>query len=467
MQNRPMRSAKLFLVLALSAALCGTAAAETALSIEQAVALAKQQNPDVVIARKQVEAARGGVVEARAGRLPSVVSSGLLRKRERQELSRLREDDYNVSLRVVQTIYNGGAVGARLKIARLLEEKRKLELAAVTDRVAMEMRTAYYELLLNRARIGVRQQSLGVMQEELKSQQERFAAGTVGELNVRRAEVSLANEQPELLEARTRVQNSFLRINELAGMPTSLKRQTPSFSPVGELRYQARRPDLSECLAYAAIHRPEIGARQIDVGIEEQQFIVDRSELRPRVEAFTGYEVYSELDPRVGSEFNHGYVVGLNASWHIFDGFATRGRLQATQARREAAEQALQAAQSSVEADVRSAFFDLEQADRVLETETQNVQNASESLELARGNLGAGLGTQLDVLQAAADVTRVQTTRLSAIYLQNVALARLARATAREPEQLGFDSGKAKIQRTKQQAQMFDVARPPAPLGNR
>jgi outer membrane protein TolC len=141
--------------------------------------------------------------------------------------------------------------------------------------------------------------------------------------------------------------------------------------------------------------------------------------------------------------------------------------MQATRARREAAEQALQAQQLSVESEVRSAFFDLQQANRILESETQNVQNASESLEIARGNLGAGLGTQLEVLQAAADVTRVRTTRLSAIYLHNVALARLARATAREPEELGFTGKPATLEDAQRQAQAFDVARPPSGLGIR
>src|SRR5207237_6768351 len=83
-------------------------------------------------------------------------------------------------------------------------------------------------------------------------------------------------------------------------------------------------------------------------------------------------------------------------------------------------------------------FLGLQQADRVLESETRNVQNADESLEIAKGNLSAGLGTQLDVLQAASDVTRTRTTRLGAFYLHNVALARLARAAAREPHELGF-----------------------------
>lgn len=445
----------------------GAATAQKALSLDEAVALAKKQNPEIVIARKQIEAARGGRIEARAGYLPSVVSSGLLRKREQAEASRLRDDDYNASLRVVQNLYNGGAVRAQISIARLIEEKRMLELAAITARVAMDLRVAYYELLLNRAKIGVREQSLLVMQEELKSQQERFIAGTVGELNVRRAEVSLANEQPELVEAQTRLQNSYLRINELCGLETSTKQRASRFEPTGQLQYEPQRADLTESLAYASVTRPEVRAREIDVAIEEQQMIIDRSELKPRVEAFSGYEVYSERDPEVGDNFNHGYVIGLNASWHLFDGFATRGRLQATRARREAAVQALQAARLAVESDVRSAFLDLQQADRILASETQNVGNASESLEIARGNLGAGLGTQLDVLQAAADLTRTRTTRLSAIYLHNVALARLARATAREPEELGFRPKVANEAEAKRQAQLFDMTRPPAALSNR
>ena len=462
-----MRSRRILLLLLAGGLGLSNAQGERTLRQEEAVALARAQNPEILIARKQLEAARGTVIEARSGYLPSVVSTGLLRKREQQELSRLRQEDYNASLRVTQNVYSGGANKARLTIARLLEEKRALELSAIEQRVAMDVRVAYSELLLNRAKIDVRTESIDVMRDELRVQEERLLAGTVGELNVRRAEVSLANEQPELFEAQTRVQNSYLRLNELCGLTTGSSAGALAFSPVDRLEYRRRRPDLTECLIHARSARPELRARQIDLEIEDQQLIIDRAELRPRVDAFTGYEVYSERDPLVGEEFNHGYVIGLNVSWHIFDGFATRGRLQATRARRAAAEAALQAAQTSVESDVRSAFLDLEQADRVMESETRNVGNASESLELARSNLTAGLGTQLDVLQAAADVTRVRTTRLSAIYLQNVALARLARACAREPGDLKTRSAAATEADAKKAAQVFDVARPPIGLNGR
>jgi outer membrane protein TolC len=135
--------------------------------------------------------------------------------------------------------------------------------------------------------------------------------------------------------------------------------------------------------------------------------------------------------------------------------------MQATHARREAAVAALGAARRAVASDVRSAFLDLQQGENVLQTETKSVQTADESLEIAKTNLAAGLGTQLDILQAAADVTRTRTTRLSAIYLHNVALARLARACASTPEALDFASNRLKPQHEKKAA---DVAQPPAKL---
>ena len=374
--------------------------------------------------------------KARSGYLPAVVSTGLAREREHQTDSRLRNEDYNASVRVLQNVYTGGAVTSQFAIARLNVEKQELELQAISNRVAMDVRIAFNELLLNRAKIRVREQSVGVLADELKTQRERLGAGLVGQLNVSRAEVALANEHPELIDAQTQLKNSYLRLGELFG--TDAGGKSP-FEIAGMLQYQPRHPDLNESLARADTDRPEIKARQKEIEIEDRQEALDRSEVRPHVEFFSGYEVYNERDPDIGHEFNHGYVFGLNARWHIFDGFATKGRVQATRARREAAVYALTATRNSVASEVRSAFLDLEQARQVLESETKNVQTADESLEIAKANLGAGLGTQLDILQAASDVTRTRTTRLGAIYQHNVALARLARACAVPPDTKAFE----------------------------
>src|SRR5947199_8593856 len=358
-------------------------------TIDQAVAVAQERNPEILIARKKVLAARGGFIEARSGVMPSLTSSGLYDKRQTQSETNLRQEDYNAILRLEQNLYTGGAVTSQVAIAHLNIDKANYEIQEIVSRVTMDVRIAFNELLLNRAKIRVRQDSVRVLDEELKSQQQSLSAGIVGKLNVQRAEVALANEQPELFNAQTQLRNSYLRLGELLGTDAPPGAAAAPFEVSGELQYQPNHPDLNGCLARADANRAVIKARQKDIEIEDQQYILDRSALRPHVRAFSGYEVYSERDPAVGPEFNYGYVVGINATWNIFDGFAAKGRMQATRARREAAVQALAAARRAVASEVRSAFFDLQQAHRVLETETSNVQAADQALDIAKSNFAA------------------------------------------------------------------------------
>ena len=464
-----MRS-KLAAITVLIAALSvsSTAIGAPTYSIEQAVAVAEDHNPEILIARKKVQGARGGVIEARSGFLPWLSSNGLVDKRQTQSETNLRQEDYNVTLKVEQNLYTGGAVTSQMAMARLNVEKQIYELQEIASRVAMDVRVAFNELLLNRAKVRVHQDSVRVLDEELKNQQQNFSAGIVSNLNVQRAEVALANERPELFNAETQVKNSYLRLGDLFGTEAHPRGEAAPFEVSGELQYQPNRPDLNDCLARADANRAVIKARQKDIEIEDQQYNLDRSAMRPHVRAFSGYEVYSERDPDVGPEFNYGGVVGINATWNIFDGFATKGRMQATRARREAAVQALATARHAVASEVRSVFFDLQQADRVLETETSNVQAADEALDIAKSNFAAGLGTQLDILQAASDVSRTRTTRLTAIYLHNVALSRLAHACGSSPEALDFGSKIESASKERRRAtQAADVARPPDKLGQR
>lgn len=456
-------SALLVTISAIATSAAGQAETPT-YEIEDGVTLADRQNPEIVIARKKLEAARGGSIEARSGYLPSVISAGFADKRQTQNDTRLRDEDYNASVRALQNLYTGGAVTNQVAIAELLVEKQQCELQEVRNKVAMDVRVGFYDLLLNRAKVSVHENSVRVLNEELNSQEERLRAGLVGSLNVRRAQVALSNEQPELANTKTQLSNSYLRLGELFGANYRTNPGQPQFEVAGQLQYAAVHPDLSQCLARADAKRPEIRARQIDVEIEDRQYQVDRAELRPHLQAFSGYEIYNERDPTVGPEFNHGYLVGVSGTWHIFDGFATKGRMQATKARRDAAMAALEAARRSVASEVRSAFLDLEQGENIIQTETKSVQTADESLEIAKSNLSAGLGTQLDILQAAADVTRTRTTRLSAIYLHNVALARLARACGSTPKELNFGANSVKPHNEKQAT---DMAQPPTNLSQR
>src|SRR5438270_6979603 len=191
---QPLRLQLAVFICGFACGICLGAEAETpSYTVEQGVAFADTQNPEIVIAQKRVEAARGGLIEARSGYLPSVVSNGFADKRETQTSSRLRQEDYTASVRALENVYTGGAVSSQVKIAVLNIEKAEYELEETRARVAMDVRVAFYDALLNRSKVRVREDSVRVLEQELKTQQERLQAGIVGTLNVRRAEVALSN----------------------------------------------------------------------------------------------------------------------------------------------------------------------------------------------------------------------------------------------------------------------------------
>src|SRR5256886_1592652 len=191
-----MRSKLAAISILIAAVMPGSAnivRAVPAYTIEQAVAVAQEHNPEILIARKKVLAARGGFIEARSGYLPSLSSSGLYDKRQTQSETSLRQEDYNAILKLEQNLYTGGAVSSQGAIAQLNIAKANYEIQEVVTRVTMDVRIAFNELLLNRAKVRVREDSVRVLDEELRNQQERFSAGIVSKLNVQRAEVALAN----------------------------------------------------------------------------------------------------------------------------------------------------------------------------------------------------------------------------------------------------------------------------------
>src|SRR5260370_24059477 len=119
----------------------------------------------------------------------------------------------------------------------------------------MAAQIAFNELMLNRAKVQVREESVRVLDEELKNQQNQLNAGIVGKLNVQRAEVALANERPELFNAQTELKNSYLRLAELFGTDLAPGAETPPFEISGQLEYRPNHPDLNECLARADANR--------------------------------------------------------------------------------------------------------------------------------------------------------------------------------------------------------------------
>ncbi|GAB4244159.1 MAG: TolC family protein [Candidatus Methylacidiphilales bacterium] len=405
-------------------------------SLVEAVNLALQNNPELLQAQKRIEEAQGAKIEARAGFIPKLSTSGSYLRRESDYATsggvnpNRSTEDWAINVRLIQNIYSGQGVRNRVAISKLLEQVRLLEYQAAVDRVVMEVRIVFDEILAARTAVEVRRQAVELLREEVKNQKARFDAGTVGELNVVRAEVSLANEFPALEEAQNRLKEGKIRLSQLLGLPYLLEQDAVPFDIQGQLTYRKTNFNLDECLAKAESLRPEIKARDLEIQVAEKQIIVERSNAMPRVDVFFGYDLFNETNTALDRDTVGGYITGVQGTWNIFDGFATKGRVDQARARAGSARAAREAARNTVFAEVRTAFLQLQQAEATVASQARNAVLARESFVLAQASFDAGLSSQLDILQARNDLTRAQLAELNAKLLHRAALARLERSIA-------------------------------------
>ncbi|MBI5397063.1 MAG: TolC family protein [Verrucomicrobia bacterium] len=428
------------------------------LTLAQCLNLVLQRNPDVMVAQKKLEEAAGGIVEARAGYLPGLTSSANYSRVEDSYMNQngaipdRRPELWNVAIRLTETVYSGGAVGGKMQIAKLTKASRLLDYESALDRVIMDTRIAFYEILQNKAEVAVHQQAVSFLEGEWMNQRNRLQVGAGDRLQMLRAQVSLSLERAALLESENRLRNSYVRMSELMSVPYAGARRArrdhkqlilsepqpaapgragdgePPFEVEGELAYAKQPLDLNTCLARALELRSEMKVRENDIAAQKQQLVVDGSTFKPKVDAFVGYDVVNEPNAAASRNYYSGYMVGVAATWQIFDGWAARGKADATRARIAQAELTQESTRNAIQAEVVRAFHDLQQAEETIQTQQRNVALAEESLKLARTNVELGLTTQLELLQSRLDLTRAQTVELSARFAYNAALARLQRA---------------------------------------
>ncbi len=334
---------------------------------------------------------------------------------------------WNVNFEVTQVIYSGGQVSAALRAARIAEDSAFYQLRNVVDQVIASVRQQFYTVLLNRALISVQEESVTLLQSQLRDQQNRFEAGTVPRFNVLRAEVELANARPALIRARNNYRTSQLQLAKLVGVSWPTTGDLTPFPIKGTLAYDAQVIDLQESIRLAMERRALLKVQRQSILSEVEQITVALAGYQPTINGNAGYQIRN-VSGSLSDEVD-GWFFGFSGNWNIFDGFATSGRVQQARARLEAARVNYEDSVRQVELEVQTSYSSLIEGRELIESQQKAVEQAREALRLARERFSAGAGTQLEVLDARVSLTQAQTTALQAVADYNSALAEFDRVT--------------------------------------
>ncbi len=406
------------------------------LSLADALNTALAQNATILKAQNDLEASQGIVVQTRAVALPTVRANGQYADEELTLVQNFPapgimspHQSWNAGIQIVQAIYEGGKLRAAIKAADATKQQAIAQFQTTLADTLLAVRLAYYDTLLAEQQITVHQASVLLLQKELEDQQHRLDAGTVPRFNVLRAEVSVANERPNLIRAKNDYRIAKNNLANLLGynLPRDIWENIP-LNLTDALDAVPYDVNLPEAIQQALTRRTELLALRKQVELQQLNIVNAKSGYKPTVLVFAGYNwLNNQFDTDPGNELD-GWNAGAQVSWNIFDGWLTHGKViqansQYARAKTDLADQSRQ-----IELAVRTAYSDFLEAKEVLDSQQKVQEEADEALREAKARAEAGTGTQLDVLDAETSLTQARTTQIQALHDYTAARARLERA---------------------------------------
>jgi outer membrane protein TolC len=242
----------------LSGLLIAQEPAETALTLDECIAVALEQNPLVLSSLSQYRASLARIRQARAWSQPSLNFDADLQPRL-FDLKGSEESYFGLS----QTVEFPGKIGLRGRIAA----KEAAEILADVDVLKLDLsyqvKQAFFGLLLNREKLKYAEQDLELAEDFLAKAELKHAAGDVALVEVLRARVEAAKAANAVRAAANDLSVAKAELNFLL----SRKKSQPL-----EVRGELKRPfialDLEHLQERAWGVRPE--AKRIALSLEKE-----------------------------------------------------------------------------------------------------------------------------------------------------------------------------------------------------
>jgi outer membrane protein TolC len=417
-------------------------------TLEQAVLTALQRNPTIQIARQDIERTKGLYISMRAEILPRIDLTTQVQNTD-PHLGSISSDSissgsggssfsgvptqYSLSLQATQVVFAGGRIISQIRSATFQRDSSYFAFRNAIDQVIATVKQQFYQILLNRALVGVQEESIKLLKSQLQDQQNRFEAGTVPRFNVLQAQVALSNQYPILITAQNNYRISQLQLAKTLGLDFDPARgDAAPLEAIGELQYRPRRMPLDQAIELAKERRPFLKQQKANMLSNAEQVRVARAGYFPQFSVTAGEDFRSSPISENINAVRSGYVFGGTGSWAIWDWGATYGQVKQARAILEQSKITYDDAARQVELEVQQADSTLKQSAELVKATEESVGQAEEALRLASARLSAGAGTQLEVLDSRVQVTQASSNRLQALFNYSAALAEFDRVTGTE-----------------------------------
>lgn len=486
MSRGPLTGALLVLLaLLVVPSLAGAQEVPTALSLAEALELARENNPDYLSQENDLVSARWGVRSAYGDLLPSASASmgmGYSASGERRfgtvglgEQPAMYSSNYSLGLSYTLS----GAELLEPRRARAQERATRSRVEGAGSQLEANVSQAYLTVLQAQAALVQAVQEVQRTAQHVQLAEARLEVGTGTMLDVRRAEVQYGQAEVRVVQAENTVAAERLALGRLIGVPlpedVDLTTEFRLFEPTW---------DLDDVLTLAMQNNPLLQAARAQRAASETMVTVARSEYLPSVSASMGLRgdlaqaasitplverdlgqmarsfdscveqnqirqsagldpqpctdpsaptVRTELIDRYRAQ-NTGFPfdwetqpwsASLSISLPVFTGFNRPQRIEEANIAADDARYMVRAEELRVRAEAETLLRNVAAAYRTAQLQAVVRETAAEELSLAEEQYRSGLATSVEVTDAQANLSEAERAEIAAVHDYHQSLAAL------------------------------------------
>jgi len=407
-----------------------------ALSLEDCLALAREQNPVLSGARERINELVADYQAARSKFFPRLVLTAFYDRQPPNRLSpggsltnqELFKREGFTGVLGKQIIFDGLKTYYNTQAAKTGTQSQKQEVQRTADEVAFTVIQAFYQLIEAKENLKVAQEALSQRQGFGKLTGAFFKAGKVTNLDFVRAQSQVSEAEQAVVEA----QNAVRLAKEILARTLGLKEQV-QIDIRGRLPQQfATAADVNALWQETLKNNPEIKKLDLDIAQSHTLIKAARGSYFPEVSLQAG----SDVKHRDLGGTKPEWIAGVFMEYPFFEGGLTKAQVAKAASQFQQLKEKKRDRLNGLKVDLTTAWKDQENSRQGVATTRQTVATNEEAYASSRALYRVGKAIGLDVLQAQVDLTgsRFQLIKYAVAY--EIGRARIKQITGSGPYEL-------------------------------
>lgn len=428
------------------------------LDLERSIDIALKNNPNIKMAEKEVSKARAGVWEAFSNVLPQLDASANFQKAwEIQEQTIPNfikmmlppgtpgldqypdyvqiafgiENTFRYGATVTQPIFLGGAGVAGIQLASAAKDAAEQSLEDQRQNLIYDAANAFYLCLLSKELVSVQDEAMGQAKANFDNVMKKYNVGMASGFDKMRAEVEVANLQPELITAKNNYQSALTQLKVILGL-----KRDGVIEVDGKFEYQEDEFGnmvLDDIQKIALKDRPVIRALSEQKYMTKKGVTLARSNFLPKLFFQTDYSYMAMRNDYkfTQDDFSKGFTSAISLQIPLFHGFRSSAQYQKARLDYRKMMDTEKQVYDGISAEAEFSYNKFQEAKQKYLSTKQTVDLATEALRLANMMYQEGVNTQLDVLSSQLALTRAKLSYVNSLYEYQTARYQLRKVTGK------------------------------------